>query len=53
MKWQSLEGACLCAYREIGLNDDLLVVAMRRCVKETIWFSTFGTGPLGRAYTHE
>lgn len=45
--------AGLRAYREIRLDDDLLVMPMRRCVKETVSFSAFGTGPLGRAYTHE
>ena len=44
---------CLRTYREIRLNDDLLLVAVRRCVKETIRSSAFRTGPLGRAYTHE
>jgi len=45
--------ACLCAYSVIRFDDDLLIMAMRRCVKETIRSPAFGACPLGWAYTQE
>jgi len=42
-----------CTHSEIRFGNNLLIVAMRRCVKETIRPSAFRACPLGRTYTHK
>jgi len=43
----------LCAHGELWFNNDLLIVAMRGCMKETVRPATFRTSPLSRTYAHE